>query len=190
MKYPEYVENFLPLSNFEEMVEEARKEHFKDTDPFDDPEEANQSDVDFFNENFIDIFIYFYEEFEESMYLEEIAFGCGYSLAGVKFRLNRTYKDRFRFKEWQLNEKLLEETSYELSTKFWPEGETAAEWWRKKAQEKNADKNFLIFSENMVKFHLKEIRGSYILDCLKDLPLEEKARIIKEAKETCEWFIK
>ena len=42
----------------------------------------------------------------------------------------------------------------------------------------------------MVKFHLKEIRGSYILDCLKDLPLEEKARIIKEAKETCEWFIK
>ena len=53
MKYPDYVENFLPLSNFEEMVEEARKEHFKDTDPFDDPEEANQSDVDFFNENFI-----------------------------------------------------------------------------------------------------------------------------------------
>ena len=49
---------------------------------------------------------------------------------------------------------------------------------------------FLIFSENMVKFHLKEIRGSYILDCLKDLPLGEKARIIKEAKQTCEWFIK
>ena len=56
----------------------------------------------------------------------------------------------------------------------------------KKSTRKNDDKNFLIFSENMVKFHLKEIRGSYILDCLKDLPLEEKARIIKEAKETCE----
>ena len=190
MKYPEYVENYLPLSNFEEMVVEARKEHFKDTDPFDDPAEVNQSDLDSFDENFIDILIYFYEEFEESMYLEEIAFGCGYSLAGVKFRLNRTYKDRFQFKERQLNEKLLEETRNELSTKLWPEGETAAAWWRKKAQEKNDDKNFLTFSENMVKFHLKEIRGSYILDCLKDLPLEEKARIIKEAKNNCEWFIK
>ena len=47
------------------------------------------------------------------------------------------------------------------------------------------------------KIYLKEITGSYILDCLRDISLEdfyaeceEKARIIKEAKETCQWFIK
>ena len=95
------------------------------------------------------------------------------------------------------NKKLLEKTQHRLSTELWAEGTIAAEWWANKAQEKLNDKNFYIFSENMVKFHLKEIRGSYILDCLIDISLEdfyaeyeEKARIIKEAKETCQWFIK
>ena len=195
MKYPEYIEEFLPLSHFEGLVEQSIESFNEENAEFDieprEPQEVEKSEILFFNENFVDILMYFYETFgEETFFLEEIAFGRGYSLNEVKQCCNWHYRDRFRFKEERLNNKLLEETRHELSTKLWPEGETAADWWRKKAQEKNDDKNFLIFSENMVKFHLKEIRGSYILDCVKELPLEEKARIIKEAKETCEWFIK
>jgi len=195
MKYPEYIEELLPLSHFEGLVEQSIKRFNEDLaehgiEP-NQPQEVENSEILFFNENFVDILMYFHETFgEETLFLEEIAFGRGYSVNEVKKCCNWHYRDRFRFKEERLNNKLLEETRHELSTKLWPEGETAADWWRKKVQEKNDDKNFLIFSENMVKFHLKEIRGSYILDCLKDLPLEEKARIIKEAKHTCEWFIK
>tara|TARA_B100001989_G_scaffold103465_1_gene72390 strand:+ start:285 stop:1280 length:996 start_codon:yes stop_codon:yes gene_type:complete len=195
MKYPEYVANYLPLSHFECLIEESTKkykenlaEHEKEPNQ---PQEVENSEILFFNENFIEILVYFYETFgEETFFLEEIAFGRGYSVNEVKKCCNWHYRDRFRFREEKLNNKLLEETRHELSTKLWPEGETAANWWANKAQDKNNDKNFLKFTENMLKFHLKEIRGSCILDCLKDLPLEEKARIIREAKETCEWFIK
>ena len=190
---PEELFEFLPLSNFEGLVEESIERFNEDNAEFDiepsEPQEVEKSEIHFFNENFIEILIYCYETFGVD-YICEIAFDQGYSVNEVKEQCNLAYHDRVRFKEELLNKKLLEETRHELSTKLWPEGETAAAWWRKKAQEKNDDKNFLTFSENMVKFHLKEIKGSYILDCLKDLPLEDKARIIKEAKNNCEWFIK
>ena len=195
MKYPEYIEELLPLSHFESLIEQSTEEYNEKLAEIDieprEPLEVEKSEILFFNENFVDILMYFYETFgEDTLYLEEIAFGRGYSVNEVKEHCNLHFRDRFRFKEERLNEKLLEKTRHELATKVWPEGQPAANWWTKKAKEKKDDKNFLIFSENMVKFHLKEIRGSYILDCLKDLPLEEKARIIKEAKNNCEWLIK
>ena len=39
----------------------------------------------------------------------------------------------------------------------------------------------------MEKLHLKVIRGTNILDSIKELPEEEKSRIIKKTRETCKW---
>tara|TARA_B100000965_G_scaffold258765_1_gene218125 strand:+ start:9416 stop:10360 length:945 start_codon:yes stop_codon:yes gene_type:complete len=185
---PEELFEFLPLESFEEQIEESI------TKFYDDPEEYmkkafKKKEFPNFDEKAIDILVYIEETFGAE-YICEIAFDQGYSIGQVKELFFETYQNKNSFQEQIDNEELLTKTRHKLSTELWPEGETAAAWWRKKAQEKNDDKNFLTFSENMVKFHLKEIRGSYILDCLKDLPLEEKARIIKEAKNNCEWFIK
>ena len=87
------------------------------------------------------------------------------------------------------NEELLTEIQHQLSTQLWPEGREAAEAWAIKVNENTDDKNFAIFAKSMEKFHLKEIRGTHILDSIKELPEEEKSRIVKKARETCKWFI-
>ena len=54
--------------------------------------------------------MYYYETFgEDTLYLEEIAFGRGYSVNEVKEHCNLHFRDRFRFKEERLNNKLLED---------------------------------------------------------------------------------
>ena len=185
---PKELFGFLPLESFEEQVEEAIAKYYDDPDEY-KTKGFQKKEIPNFDEKVIDILVYIEETFGDD-YICEIAFEQGYSIREVKEHFFETYQNKNSFQEQLENEELLTKTRYKLSTELWPEGEIAADWWRKKAQEKHNDKNFLSFSENMVKFHLKEIRGSYILGYLKDLPLEEKARIIKEAKETCEWFIK
>ena len=145
--------------------------------------------IEFFNENFLDILFYMQETFEGTYYFEEISFGTGSTINQVKERLFDIYEDRFNFQESLDNEELLTEIQHQLSTQLWPEGREAAEAWAIKVNENTDDKNFAIFAKSMEKFHLKEIRGTHILDSIKEFPKEEKSRIVKKARGTCKWFI-
>ena len=184
----------LPLNLFEENISKAREEFFEDLDDSEiqNPEEDENipnSKIEFFNENFLDILYYMQETFEGTYYFEKIAFGTGSTINQVKERLFDIYEDRFNLQESFDNEELLTEIQHQLSTQLWPEGREAAEAWAIKVNENTDDKNFAIFAKSMEKFHLKEIRGTHILDSIKELPEEEKSRIVKKARETCKWFI-